>query len=369
MNDNAAPTFSASENGLTINEPVAPERTEPNAAPIPETPKTEKPKSSRIAKLIASVIILGLVAFAASQIDYGAIRDNLTAIGYEMSPEMSELANDIELTRAGERILMATRPELQEAADFNQSCNSTDVEAATLGCYNNNHIYIYNVMRSELRGIRQVTLVHELLHAVWARMNDSERSALYNSLKSVYDANEDVRSHLEIYSADDFYDELHSTVGSQIHPDNLPEALRNHYAKYLANQSKVAEYYDGYNSIFKAATERMEVLKAEIDTHRETIQRLKEEYTNENFNLTNDVNDFNARAKNGSFTSLEQFNSERQSLVQRQTDLRTKYQELQNLVTETNGLISEYNSNIARKTELYQSINSNIEQPNSSTTE
>lgn len=369
MNDNDAPTFSASENGLIINEPMTTERVGQDTSSVPEPPKTEKTKSSKIAKLIASLVVLGLIAFAATQIDYAAIRDNITAIGYEMSPELASIVDDIKLTRDGERILMGTRPELQDAENFNESCGTLDDGTATLGCYKENRIYVYNITRSELHGIRQVTLAHELLHAVWARMNDSERSALHDSLQSLYDSDSDIKKHLDLYSSSDFYDELHSVVGSQVSPQKMPEPLQKHFAKYFTDQAKIADFYDNYNSLFKVATERMEVLKVEIAEHRETIKTQKEEYELMNFELTNDVNDFNARARNGSFASIEEFNNERQALLQRQNVLKEKYQEIINNVTEANQLINEYNSNIARKTELYRSIDSTIDQPDSPTEE
>ncbi len=47
---------------------------------------------------------------------------------------------------------------------------------AILGCYNpsSRDIYIYNVTNSELDGVKEVTAAHEMLHAAWERLSESE---------------------------------------------------------------------------------------------------------------------------------------------------------------------------------------------------
>lgn len=322
-----------------------------------------------IVRLISLIVIFVCIIIAATQINYSAIVDNISSIGYEMSPELADIVDDIKLTRDGERILMATRPELQEAEEFNQNCVSGDSESATLGCYSNNRIFIYNIVRSELEGIRQVTLAHELLHAVWARMTDSERRELHDSLDSIYQTEESIREHMKLYSPDGYYDELHSTIGSQISPDKLSEPLRNHYAKYFTNQSKLAEFYDGYNAQFKVASDRIKELEKEIAERKDAVIKKQEEYMLNNSILSNDINDFNARARNGSFESVEQFHQEREALIQRQSVQRAAYQEIMNYISDTNALVNEYNNNIARKTSLYKSIDSKIDQPDDTTEE
>ena len=85
--------------------------------------------------------------------------------------------------------------------------------------------------------------------------------------------------------------------------------------------------------------------------------------------ISNDINDFNARARNGSFESVEQFHQEREALIQRQSVQRVAYQEIMNYISDTNALVNEYNNNIARKTSLYKSIDSKIDQPDDTTEE
>lgn len=367
MNDNAAPAFSAGENGLVINEPVEPEKKDAIAPPKPA-----KPKNNRFIKLAIFIVVVGLVVFAATQVDYVAVVDNITATGYEPSEDMAALISELSLTEDGRRIMNATRPELQEAEQFNANCNNdkdASDSSSTLGCYSDGRIYVYNMTRSELNGIRQVTLAHEFLHAVWQRIGKSEQNALRESLNSACDANEDIRKHLELYGEDERLNELHSVVGTQISPNEMPEKLREHYAKYFSEHSKIAKYYNDYHAVFVEADNKIKTLKTQIAEHREKIQVMKSEYMAANAALSQDINDFNSRSRSGGFTSQEQFITERHALLDRQEAQRVAYQNLTDYISETNLLISEYNSSALRATDLYNSIDSNIKQPDSPTTE
>ncbi len=360
MNDNAAPSFSASENGLTINEPIEPEKRE-----AIEPQKTKKSGKGLVIKLAATLAVLGIVAFAATQIDYVAVVDNITATGYEPSPEMSALINDLSLTSDGMRILNATRPELQEAEQFNANCsNNNDASnTSTLGCYSGRRIYIYNIARVDLDGIRQVTLAHEFLHAVWERMSDSERETLQEHLQALFDTNEDLRKHLESYRLDEKYNELHSVIGSQISPNQMPAQLRDHYAKYFSNHSKIASFYNKYHSVFEETEKREKELKEQITERREKLNELRDAYTKSNASLSRDINDFNSRSRTGAFSSQEEWLAERQALLNRQEAQQQDYQTLLDYTNEINDLISQYNENSIRVNNLYKSIDSNVSRP------
>ncbi|MBR3378006.1 hypothetical protein IKG50_01615 [Candidatus Saccharibacteria bacterium] len=362
MNENEAPAFSAGENGLSINEPIAPEKREPI-----EAPKNDKLKSGLIIKLVIAILAVGLIAFAATQIDYVAVVDNMKATGYEPSADMAALINDLSLTSDGTRIMNATRPELQEAEEFNQNCNNDKDGSSTLGCYSGSRIYIYNIARVDLDGIRQVTLAHEFLHAVWERMSESERNELKEPIESIYNTNEDIRKQADLYRTDERINELHSFIGSQVSPNNMPAVLRDHYAKYFSEHSKLAAFYNKYHSIFEEAEKRASELKEQIAEHREKINEMKETYTRNNADLSQDISDFNSRARTGGFGSEEEFITQRQALVQRQTVQRQEYQNLVNYINETNSLISAYNDNALRSSDLYKSVDSNIKQPDSPT--
>ena len=305
--------------------------------------------------------ILAVCAFIAiTQIDYRAIFDEFTAIGYEPSSELDEIVSDLRLTSKGMRVFKATRAELQEADAFNESCPNADSNYYVLGCYNHDQIYVYNIKHRELPGIRQSTLAHEILHAVWARMSNRERDELKSSLDSVYASNEDLAEHLKLYNEDSFYDELHSIAGTQIDKSQMPPVLAAHYAKYFEKQSKVYDFFADYNNRFKAIRTRLEELEKIIAEKRASYEEFLKTYEADNAKLSQDIADFNERSRSTSngFSTIEEWQLKRQELADRQAEMSKRYSELLERITEINKYINEYNANILRTKEYTKVMNS-----------
>lgn len=365
MNDKASSKFSSEgDNGISIASDD--ERIDSKAVDALKAP-TELPVAKKsVVKIIitcAAVIFAGaLLYFALTRIDFRAISDHFSAIGYEAPTELSKIIDDIQLTEEGRRILMATRPELQDADAFNESC-TIDPGSYTLGCYYNNRIYVYNITSEKVSGARQSTLAHELLHAAWDRLSSSDKDALKAALDEVLEGDAELRSHLEMYSEDSHYDELHSIVGTQVATDRLPEILQKHYAKYFMNQSKVVAYFNEYYEPFTTARKRREELETLIKEHRTAYEEMLASYNADNEQLTTDINTFNQKNQSHGFKTVDEFVNERESLVLRQKKMYERYQALILYYEETNALINEYNSNVARTKSLEEAVNSQAQQP------
>ena len=195
-------------------------------------------------------------------------------------------------------------------------------------------------------------------------MSNSDRDALKADLLKVRDENEEVKSKSELYNESSLYNELHSIIGSQVRPDKMPEALRNHYAKYFKDLDKIAAYYEAYSSIYQAAIARVNELKDVIDERRAKYSEMLADYDRNNTQLTADINNFNARARTtGGFQTEDEFDREYQALISRQRKLVADYQALLVYANESNEIIAEYNANVARTEQYAQSINSNISAP------
>lgn len=330
-------------------------------------------KKVRVTKKQHRAIVLGCVgAIAVSAVvalfvvDYGVIADRIKAIGYTPSVEMQTLIDEVELSGRGELVLMASQPTLMAQAEFNNACQSYAPEVSVLGCYTAERIYIYNIQNEEVNGIRQSTLAHETLHAVWYRMSNSEREKLTPWLDEIYAAKgEKWQVRLEKYPDESFYDELHAMAGTEIAVGELPEDLREHYARYFDDHEKVVSYYTAYSVKFEELQAQADKLYAEITANQERITAQTTNYNDGIEALNAAIEDFNRRAANGAFTSMAAFNAERAGLVSRQNTLQALHGEIQSLVTATNALIDEYNNNIARTQALVDSINSNTKTPES----
>lgn len=302
--------------------------------------------------------ILAVCAFVAiTQIDYSAIFDEISSMGYEPSLELDDIVADLRLTEKGMRIFKATRAELQEAEDFNKNCPNVDGNYYVLGCYNDGHVYIYNIKHKDLPGIRQSTLAHELLHAVWSRMSAHERDELKSSLDAVYNSNEDVAEHLKLYDEDSFYDELHSIAGTQVDQSQMSPLLASHYAKYFEKQSKVYTFFADYSNRFKAIKARVAELEESIAQKKAEYEIVLQAYNADVAKYTQDYEDYKARAWSGTY-GPEKLSEIRDELNARQSNLQLRLNDIIERVNEINKEVNEYNANILRNKEYQKVMNS-----------
>lgn len=350
--------FVESERGIILNEPLPDDK--PTNTTHPQKPA--KKHESKIVAGILFIILAAAVAFALTQIDYTAITDSITGNSYEATDELADIIDQLELTDDGMRILKATRPELQDRDAFNNSCTNNNYEGGVvLGCHTNpgGRIYVYNVEDAKLDGIRQSILAHELLHAVWARLSDGEKTDLSTELYAEYEKNETVQKNMAIYSDNRDLSELHSVVGQVVQPDQLSGVLREHYAKYFHNHSKVVSFYEKYSKPFEQNQQKIATLKELIATKREAYIKHMDEYTAANRALTQDVDEYNSCARVlNCFKTREEFVRKHDELKARQETLRAEYEKLQVEVAELNAKISEYNAIVVRNSDLQESINS-----------
>ena len=311
-------------------------------------------------RAVCCFILAGSAFIAITQIDYSALFDEFSSIGYEPTSELDAIIADLQLTNKGMRILKASRAELQESEAFNKSCPNVDMNYYVLGCYNSSRIYVYNAIHRELPGIRQSTLAHEILHAVWSRMSESERNDLKASLDELYNSNEEIAEHLKMYNSESFYDELHSVVGTQIDQKQMSSKLSAHYAKYFSNQTKIYNFFADYNNRFKAIRARLEELEVSIAEKRKEYEEFQASYEADNEKLSKDIADFNERTRSATngFPTNEEFQQKRQELLARQSEMSTRYNQLVSLVNELNREVNEYNTNVLRNREYEKVMNS-----------
>lgn len=325
-------------------------------------PKKDSKNQKSIVKL--ALLSLFIIIAVALFLNRDLISDRILAIGYQPTTEIESIIKDLQLTDLGERILLASRPEIQSSENFNENC-PVEADTATLGCYYRQRIYVYDVQNNDLSGIKQAVMAHELLHAIWDRLSDGEREELTPILMSIYEHNlEKFDSHMSNYSKETQVDELHSVIGTELSVNNYPEKLRRHYARYFKQQNRIIAFFNQYNSEFELIENNSKDLADTIKRNLARIEELRAQYVNDLDKYNADCRNFNERAKtpNG-FVSREAFDAERSVIVKRQAELRAMYAELSDLIDETNGLINEYNKNRLRSNELYNSIDSKIAQP------
>ena len=321
--------------------------------------KTKKSHAKLFLMLVFLVAIAGLV-----YAKYDFMYDVVVGFNYVPEEEIAVVIDNIDLTGEGQRILKASRPELQSAADFNKNCPTVSAQTSTLGCYYARQIYVYNIDNEELNGIKEAVLAHELLHAVWERMSDREKARLEPILRQVYEDNQDELSeHMGNYETEDFVDELHSAIGTQLDVSKLGSELRNHYAEYFNDLAKIVAYFKGYDDILTGQRKEAEKLYAEIQTRKAEIDARTATYQQNFDQLNADIDGHNIRAGRGCSTREEcnVLNEEYYQLNTRKDLLDNEYQALADYVDATNELVDQYNAMVEHLGQLQQSIDSNAE--------
>lgn len=305
---------------------------------------------------IAGVVLLAIAV--AIIINFTFIKDFFTGLTYRPTNEMSRIRTDLNLTDKGTLIFNATMPELKEKQEFNTLCRGAETETAILGCYRDDHVYVYNITDEELEGIREVTSAHELLHAVYHRLSTQEKQALTDSLLQVYQENQTVLDEeIDLYQDDQKKEEIYVRAGTEIH--NLPDELEKHYAQIFKNQDQIAGYYQSYITVFREIEQNLETLLKKAQDLETAITTKTAEYESSAAILNQEVQEFNNCANTANcFTSRWAFNSQRNTLLARQNELENLFSEINQLISDYNTTATEYNENLLHGQALNMAINS-----------
>lgn len=289
------------------------------------------------------------------------IYDWLRGATYQPTVEMVEIRNKLQLTGRGEFLFNAAQPELNEAADFNVNCRQDESEVAVLGCYTLGNIYVYNITDTKLAGIRELTAAHELLHAVWARMDESEKKELEPILQQVYQGNLDIlKDDIGTYTESEKLEEMFVRAGTEI--KQLPVVLEKRYAEIFKDQDKVVDFYDSYIAVFREIKVRMEKLVSEIEILKNEIDTKMLVYNAEVAALDADIASFNSCADTvGCFVSEWEFYAQRNALVARESALSALGDDISNLIDTYNAKVDEYNADVTESRKLQNMIDSRVE--------
>ena len=287
------------------------------------------------------------------------IGDYWRGVFFQPSDEMVTIRDRLDLADYGTFLFNASNPVLSSREEFNDKCRyEKDEEEAILGCYLDKDIYIYNIVDKRLDGVRECTAAHELLHAVWKRMNEEERKSYSELLSQVYEQNKDfLEKELEIYENNERGEELYVRVGTEV--KNLPGDLERHFAKVFKDQDKVVGYYDKYITVFRDLQAELDDLEAEMNSIKMEIEAKEVEYSNRVAQLNAEIDEFNSCAEvAGCFSSQWVFNQKRNVLLGEQNALVSLYEQIEGLIEVYNQKVDKYNEDVVSNNKLNQIINS-----------
>lgn len=283
-------------------------------------------RSRGYVRLVFSFVLFALAL--ALFLNRQAILDQAIFWQFKPSDEVAALAERASLSERGRFYFYASQPELQNREAFNHSCDTLrGSETVVLGCYAAHRIYVFNVTDPKLDGIKEVTAAHEMLHAAYERLNESDRKrvdALINAAAAnVVDDN--LKKLLQEYDKTEpgeRSNELHSILGTQVR--NIGPELEDYYKQYFVDRSAVVALSEKYEEVFNNLRAEQDQLASELERMAAELSTESRSFNDAITQLNKDIGVFNDRAESGAFSSQAQFNAERAELVARQEQLRTQ---------------------------------------------
>ena len=269
---------------------------------------------------LVSVAITGLLL-----VNRQYVIDTVSVWQYQPTDEISGFVDRTSMSDTGEFLFFASRPSLEGTQAFNDKCSRHEKSTAILGCYDSRQIYIYDVPNPKLDGIREVTAAHEMLHAAYLRLTDTEKDNVNTLVEAEYaklsnDVNFSERMAFYARTEPGERDnELHSIIATEV--ASISPELEKYYGAYFDDRSKVVALHAKYASIFALLQARGEELSAELTAIAASIDQRTAIYNKDVQALNADIATFNDRAGSGSFSSQAQFNAERSNLTAKASSL------------------------------------------------
>lgn len=268
---------------------------------------------------------------------------------YQPTPAILSLSKASFMSPKAEFIFFASHPVLDSTSNLHQECHGMENTASVLGCYKEDQIYIFDVQDPEIHQVKVVTAAHEMLHAAYARLSDSERQTINKLLEQEFAklaTDKKFADRLSVYSSllpAQFSNELHSIIGTEV--AEIDEALEKYYQRYFIDRQAIVKLNQNWLLAFEKRQQESQKLSEEI---KQLETQIEEESALYNFSvkyLNTKIDAFNQRADQGGFASQVDFTNERAKLLQ---DVRT----LEASRDETNKAIDKYNQLLIRYNEL-----------------
>ena len=320
-------------------------------------------RSHKSLLLVAINLCIIVCVVVAAILNRQYIIDKYNAWEFKPSPEIAQIANDVGLNENGRFYYFASRPELDFAKEFNGECRSREQGNAILGCYKNQRIYIYNVNDERLNGLKEVTAAHEMLHAAYERLPESDKKAVNTLLEKEYRKNSDAEfsKRMDYYKRNqpgEEYNELHSIIGTEF-ADISPQ-LEDYYKRYFNNRSQVVALHSKYSDKFKELKRGSASLRKELENLSININNASLKYNKDISNLNSEINNFNSRAKNGDFSSQEDFLNERRYLIKSTRKLEQDRANINRYISQYESKRIEYNKLVDESNSMYKAMDSTL---------
>ncbi|MEO5535148.1 MAG: hypothetical protein ABIR17_08465 [Pseudolysinimonas sp.] len=277
--------------------------------------------------------------------------DSYVAWAQPIPADVAAIADETGMSPEGELIFRASTPDVEEGTEFNANCS---VEGgAVLGCYYQGNIFIYHVTDARLAGTAEVTGAHEMLHAAYERLSDSERAAvdkLVAARVAEIPADDPVYQDMALYPDDQLASEWHSRLGTEF--ADLSPDLEAHYALYFDDRTKVVALNVKSTAAFRELQAKIDALVTEIDASAPQLDARIAAYEAKLDAFNSDVTAYNNRV----FDSQEEATRQYNALNHRGAALDAEYATLDTDIQHYNSLVDQLTTLDSDYADLYSAL-------------
>lgn len=311
----------------------------------------------QLATLVVLVAAIAVVHFQGTAIvDWYRLRN------YQPPAEVSQIAEETTMTEEARHLFYLNKPVIADKAVFAPACTTNKEQSIVLGCYHGrqNGIWIYNVTDKRLDGIVEVTSAHEMLHAAYDRLSNSEKADIDSQLEAYYNddlTDERIKKTIDAYrktEPNDLVNEMHSIFGTEV--PNLPSGLEQYYQRYFLNRKAVTDTAARYQAEFTSRQNQVATYDARLSTMRTSINQQQTDIQTRQQALGQQRSNLDAQRSRGDTSGYNAAVPAYNAAVDQYNNDVTA---LRNLVAEYNELVAQRNSVALEENQLVDAINSN----------
>lgn len=292
-----------------------------------------------------------VVVFRQDIQDWWALRN------YAPPTNVVQLADATTMVGHGRDMFFVSQPRVEDGEAFNLHCRNTGEKTVVLGCYVGQQIYLFNVTDARLAGVVEVTAAHEMLHAVYDRLDTQDKKRVDAMIEAELPKVTDdrLKGLIAMYAETEpgqQLNEMHSILGTEY--AGLSPELEAYYKQFFTDRSKVVALAQQYQGAFSASqvriadmSGRLEELKKKIDSNTEKLNQQRAELDSEAARL-NELRSSDTAAYN---KAVPEYNAKARAYNSLVVATRE-------LIDEYNQLVVEHNNEAAAQNSLYHSLDS-----------
>jgi hypothetical protein len=316
-----------------------------------------------VVAVVAIVTQLGVLGFGGWALaNPSVVRDTLVVGKTAETTNLDAYVADTGMSSAGRFFLFAAHPTLHTPDTFATACPVREAGIAVLGCYSakDDTIHLLDITDDKLTTLEPVVAAHEMLHAVWARLDPTERTTIDAEVEASFGSVSDpallVRlAPYQSMSPAKRDGELFAILGTET--ANVTPALGDIYARYFDDRMKCIELAASSANIIAEIVSQIESVGNQILVADHDISKRLRAFKREGRALIADIRAFNRNANTaGVYQSASKFNADRRALAKRSTAHTNERKQLNKLIEQYNSLVDQMAVLNAQATSLNQAL-------------